>query len=95
MKAKGKGHVSFPDRCLFQPALALQGASAAPRLNALKWGCKCVLSVYLINIRMLGLNIVSHINRCKLPGMFCKRIVGHFSLMYKHPTKRSQLLRHA
>src|SRR5215469_16054333 len=33
MKAKGKGHVSFPNRRLFRPALALQTDSARPRLT--------------------------------------------------------------
>jgi hypothetical protein len=33
MKAKGKGHVSFPNLCLFQPGVALQVVSATPHLT--------------------------------------------------------------
>jgi hypothetical protein len=33
MKAKGKGHVSFPNRRLFQPGAALQAALAKPNLT--------------------------------------------------------------
>jgi hypothetical protein len=47
MKAKGKGHVSFPDPCLFRPATALQADPATPRLNVLIFGCECVQSCVL------------------------------------------------
>lgn len=34
IKTKGKGHVSFPNRRLFQPTLALQAALITPHLKA-------------------------------------------------------------
>ena len=49
MKAKGKGHVFFPNRRLYRPALPLQAFLAKPRLNRLIWGGKCVFSLCLLN----------------------------------------------
>jgi len=47
MKAKGKTHVCFPQRPLFQPGMALQAASATPLLAIDYMGLKCVLSCVL------------------------------------------------
>src|SRR5260370_25119334 len=58
MRAKGKGHVSFPNRLLFQPALALQAVLAIPHLNTIIWGCECVLSMcpFARSRKVLGVN---------------------------------------
>jgi hypothetical protein len=44
MKAKGKTHVCFPNRYLFQLGAALQAPSPKPLLTFIIRGCKCVLS---------------------------------------------------
>jgi len=51
-KAQGKGHVSFPYRRLFRPALALQAASATPRLALAMPAVVTLPATLLINHRV-------------------------------------------
>src|SRR5258708_16172155 len=54
MKAKGKTHVCFPNRRLFQSETALQAVLSMPRLTSLIWGCQCVLSMCLLRFCTAG-----------------------------------------
>ena len=52
MKAKGKGHVSFPNRRLFQPGAALQAALAKPNLTFAMPAVVTLAATFLINHRV-------------------------------------------
>ena len=52
MKAKGKGHVSFPNRRLFQPALALQALSSRPHLTLAMPAVIALLAALLVHHRI-------------------------------------------
>src|SRR6202023_2027855 len=52
MKAKGKGHVSFPDPCLFRPATALQADPATPHLTLAMPAVIALLASLLVHHRI-------------------------------------------
>src|SRR5260370_5363881 len=52
MKAKGKTHVCFPNRCLFQPALALQAAPPTPNLTLAVAAVVALFAAFFVHHRV-------------------------------------------
>jgi len=58
---KGITHVCYPKRSPMRLEAALQAASAKSNLTLVIWGCKCVLSMCLLNLYALLLSLaVNH-----------------------------------
>jgi hypothetical protein len=54
-------YVSFPTPSFYLRRVALQATSAKPHLTLIIWGCKCVLSMCLLNLSALLLSLaVNH-----------------------------------
>src|SRR6266436_4053291 len=61
MNTKGKRHVSFPRRPPSRSRSACRAVPATPHLTLIIWGCKCVLSMCLLNLSALLLSLaVNH-----------------------------------
>ena len=52
MKAKGKAHVCFPNRCLHRPGAALQAASVKPHLTLAVSAVVTLPATLLVNHRV-------------------------------------------
>ena len=52
MKAKGKGHMSFPDACLLRSASALQAVSATQHLTFAMPAVIALLAPFLVHHRI-------------------------------------------